>query len=57
MTSLTNQDVNFIFSLYNLYAKKAAFELEEFGMVHVVYSKIKSFLIELKTHEGKESVN
>jgi hypothetical protein len=57
MTNLTNEDVNFIFALYNLYAKKGCFQLEEYGMVFTVFSKIKNFLIELKTHEGKESAS
>jgi len=57
MTNLTNEDVNFIFALYNLYANKGCFQLEEYGMVFTVFSKIKKFLIELKTHEGKESAS
>jgi hypothetical protein len=57
MTNLTNEDVNFTFALYNLYATKASFQIEEYGMVHVVYSKIKKYLIEVKTHEGKESAS
>jgi len=57
MTSLTNEDINFVFSLYTLYASRGSFQLEEYGGVFTVYSKLKTYLIEVKTHEGKESAN
>ncbi len=55
-TNLTNEDINYIYALYMLYAQRGSFQLEEYGLIFAVYSKIKTYLIEIKTHEGKEEV-
>ncbi len=57
MTTLTGLDIDLIYTLYQLFAKRGSFQLDEYEGVYKVYSKIKNYLIELKSHEGKESIN
>jgi aldehyde:ferredoxin oxidoreductase len=52
---LSGEEVGYVHSLYNLYAQRGTFQLDEYLGVFQTYTKIKNYLIELKTNEEKKS--
>jgi hypothetical protein len=58
MTSLSNEDIQFVYALYTLYSQRAgSFQWKEFPSIFNIMTKLENYLIELKTHEGKPDIN